>query len=588
MGSLLLAMLALLNGCGLDGQGLDGQGADSAAMVTLAVANAPAPATVAAPSVSATTTSTATATALGASGAPMQFGAQTHFSQGWPMSTLTLADQIAAPLLRDSLPWSVGEPARGRYAFDGLAAQALGAACASGKRLVLTIVPVHPAYDGGLWVWSDDGRAGYAAYLDALATRFGTCLAGVEMGNEINGANVLKYPAGTDVPAAYVRMAQAVRARIGGRTALLAASTNMIGTGFLKPYFAAGLLGQVDALTVHPYRLRGEGLDVELAHLNAVMDGYGRRLPVWATEFSVDTADRAQAAGELVKQATLMAGAGVPQALWYALIDQRYFPNMGLFAGTAIKDQGKAFAVMQPILALGRPVRLDMGDPLVFAWRFGADTTVIWGSPRPLSVSGGSVVDPVGQPVGSATLGERPLIVRGTTAIGIGASNWVADTLMGWGTAQWRYYARTGTGSAPADTALELWDDSYTSYYGGKWFKPLRINATSAAVAGTGSNPTRAVWRYTAPTAQSLDWRGCFAKANSGDGVDIVLARNGKPVWSGILVTRQQPGPVALDLAAGDTVDLIVGPNQTFGGDAFNYRAVLFRRGTGTDVTCPG
>ncbi|MEO0031642.1 MAG: hypothetical protein RIS94_1400 [Pseudomonadota bacterium] len=577
MGSMLLAMLALLNGCGL---GSDTSGAVPMVTLGMAAPSTPIPVTPAA-----TTSASSTTWALASAGPPMQLGAQTHFSQGWPLSTLSLADQAGAPTLRDALPWSVGEPVRGTYAFSGAAAQALDAACSSGKRLILTIVPTNPAYDGGLWVWSAEGRTAYAAYLDALVTKFGTCLAGIEMGNEINGANVLKYPAGTDAPTAYVQMAQAVRARIGGRTAILAASTNMIGTGFLKPYFAAGLLQQVDALTVHPYRLRGEGLDVELAHLDAVMDSYGRRVPVWATEFSVDTSDRAYAAGELVKQATLMAAAGVPQASWYALIDQRYFPNMGLFAGTTPKDQAKAFALMQPILALGRPRRIDMGDPLVFAWRFGADTSVIWGAPRPLTITGGSVVDPTGLPIGGTTVAERPLIVRGTTAIGAGPSNWVADTLMGWGSPQWRYFARTG---AATDTALELWDDTYTSYFGGKWFKPLRINATSAAVAGTGSSPTRAVWRYIAPTAQSLDLRGCFMKANSGDGVDLTVTKNGKVLWSAILTTSQTPGPIALDLAAGDKVDLVAGPNQTFGGDAFNYRAVLFRRGTSTAVSCPG
>jgi hypothetical protein len=61
--------------------------------------------------------------------------------------------------------------------------------------------------------------------------------------------------------------------------------------------------------------------------------------------------------------------------------------------------------------------------------------------------------------------------------------------------------------------------------------------------------------------------------------VDLTVLRNGKAVWQGVLTTTLQPGPVAVDLAKGDKLDLVAGPNQTFGGDAFFYRVVLFRRG---------
>jgi hypothetical protein len=92
-----------------------------------------------------------------------------------------------------------------------------------------------------------------------------------------------------------------------------------------------------------------------------------------------------------------------------------------------------------------------------------------------------------------------------------------------------------------ADTALDWLDDTWTGYYGNKYSKPLRINATSAAPAGDAANPLRAVWRYTAPVAQAIDLRGCFAKTASGDGVDLTVQRNGKAVWQGVLTTTLQP-----------------------------------------------
>ncbi|OYU33846.1 hypothetical protein [Novosphingobium sp. PASSN1] len=515
---------------------------------------------------------------------PMVLGVQTHFSQGWPASTLALAQQVSAPMLRDSLPWAEAEKARGSYDLGTPAAQALSAACASGQRLLLTAVPVNPLYDGGQWVSSAAGNAAFAAYLAALADRFGPCLAGIEVGNEINGPGTLLYPAGTNRAAAYVATLKAVRGRLGGRTAILGGSTNTIGTGFLKTLFAAGMLGEVDGIAVHPYRSRAEGLDVELGALNAAMDAAGRRVPIWASELSLDTRDQTMAADELTKQATMLAAGGAAQASWYALIDQRWYPNMGLFAGTTPKAQMRAFRLMQQVLAQGRPQRLDLGDPLLFAYRFGTDTTVVWGAPRTITVEGGDVRDATGAPVPIASVSERPLVITGTTAIRFGSSTWIADTLMGWGTPQWRYAVRL---KADATYRLPLFDDQFTSYFGDRWYRPLRINTTSAAPGGTGAAPLRAVWRHVAPVAETLDVGGCFAKGAAGDGVNLTVTAGGKVLWRGVLTGQLQLPPLSADLAAGEALELVAGPNQTAGGDSFNLRLVLFQRGAGEPVACP-
>ncbi|MFM9937647.1 MAG: hypothetical protein ACKVOL_15785 [Novosphingobium sp.] len=515
---------------------------------------------------------------------PMTLGVQTHFSQGWPAAALAQAQQVSAPMLRDSLPWAAGETVRGRYTLDSAAAQTLGAACTSGQRIMLTVVPTNPLYDSGYWVWSPAGNAAFAAYLAALVDRFGPCLAGIEIGNELNGSGTLLYPAGADRAAAYVRTLKAARSQIGGRTAILGGSTNMIGTGFLKPLFSAGMLGEVDGIAVHPYRTRAEGLDVELAALNAAMDAAGRRVPVWASEFSLDTANQPLAAGELVKQATMLAAGGAAQASWYALIDQRWFPNMGLYAAAAPKAQARAFQQMQRLLALGRPKRLDLGDPLLFAYRFGADTTVVWGAPRALAVEGGAVSDATGAPLATPSVSETPLVISGTTSLRFGPSTWIADTLMGWGTPQWKLLVRP---KGETSYRLPLFDDQFTSYFGDRWYRPLRINTTSAAPAGTGAAPIRAVWRHVAPVAEAVEIGGCFAKGPLGDGVDLTVMAGSKVLWRGVLTARLQLPLLSADLAPGEWIDLVAGPNQTSGGDSFSYRLVLFQRGAREQVECP-
>jgi hypothetical protein len=424
----------------------------------------------------------------------------------------------------------------------------------------------------------------FAGYLAALVNRFGSCLAGIEVGNEINGPGTLIYPAGTDRAAAYVATLKAVRAQIGGRTAILGGSTNTIGTGFLKTLFAAGMLGEVDAVAVHPYRARVEGLDIELAALNAAMDAAGRRVPIWASEFSRDTRDERLAAGELVKQVTMLAAAGVAQASWYALTDQRWYPSMGLFAGSAPKAQASAFRIMQQLLALGRPQRLDLGDPLLFAYRFGVNTTIVWGAPRALTIEGGMMTDAAGARMRPTFVSESPLVITGTTVIRFGAATWIADTLMGWGTPQWRYVVRL---KADGGGRLPLFDDQFTSYFGDRWYRPLRINNSSAAPGGTDAAPMRAVWQHVAPEAEQVDVGGCFAKNAVGDGVDLAVSAGGRVLWRGVLTGQLQLPPLNADLAQGETLELVAGPNQTAGGDAFNYRLVLFQRGRGLPVACP-
>jgi hypothetical protein len=179
---------------------------------------------------------------------------------------------------------------------------------------------------------------------------------------------------------------------------------------------------------------------------------------------------------------------------------------------------------------------------------------------------------------------EAPLVITGTDAIRFGPSTWIADTLMGWGTPQWRMLART---KGETTYRLPLFEDQFTSYFGDRWYRPLRINTTSAAPAGTGAAPIRAVWRHIAPAAEAIDIGGCFAKGQAGDGVDLTVMAGSKMLWRGVLTARLQLPPLSADLAPGEWIDLIAGPNQTMGGDSFTYRLVLFQRGGSEPVDCP-
>lgn len=513
------------------------------------------------------------------------FGVQTHFSQGWSPSWLGLADQIGARTLRDTVSWASVEKAPGSYDFSGAAVQTLASFCTGGGKLILAIAPENSLYDDGRPVHSDAGRIAYARYLNAVLARFGACVTAIEVGNEINNAGNLAYPAGTDRARTYVASLKTLRQVVKPahpEVAILGGSTNGVGTGFLETLFAAGGLAVMDGVAVHPYRGVAEGLDVEIQHLRDVMRRYGSPVPIWATEFSYDTTDKAAAAAGLVKSAAQLSASGVDHASWYALVDQKWFPNMGLFAGTSIKPTGLAYAaIVQRLFTYGRAVRVNAGDSLTYLYRFGAARWLAWGAPRTLTFSGAPIIRDIygtARAGASVQLGSEPVIVEGASGFTAGPRDVVADTMLQYGQSPWSYYRRSANNK---DVALSLFDNDYTSFFGDQWSKPLRVNVTSAAPAGTGASPMRAVIRYSSPKKQRLDLAACFSKTSAGDGVDYKVMHNGITVAGGILTDKAAISALPLDLATGDTIDLIVGPNQTYGDDSFSYRMQLAVRGRG-------
>lgn len=516
--------------------------------------------------------------------APFSFGVQTHFYQGWSPNWLSLTGQAGTRLLRDTVPWAGSEKAPRVYDFSGTAAATLLGHCATGGKLILTIVPSHPLYDGGRSVSSDAGRAAYAAYVDALLRRFGPCVTAIEVGNEVNGANALNYPAGLARGTTYTALLRTLYARVKPafpNVSILGGSANTVGTGFLEELFKAGALAHVDGFAIHPYRSHGEGLALEIEHLNEVMARYGTPKPVWATEFSYDGPDQRLVAAGLVKSVIEMYAAGVTKASWYSLVDQKWFPNMGLFRNGAIKPAGQAYRMLTDrVLSYGKPVRADTGALPIAVYRIGTDRWIAWGNAATLTFNQGVVVrDITGASIATGTrvtLGAEPVLVEGGTAFSVTDAPVVADTLMQWGKAPWSYARRDNR----SETPLGWFDTDFTSHFGDRWSKPLRINNSSAAPAGDGAAPMRAVVRYTAPTAQSVELNACFSKsAATGDGVDYRIERNGQLLSSGVLVNQTAIRSLRLTLAAGDRVDLVFGPNQTYGNDSFNYRATLNRPG---------
>lgn len=524
-------------------------------------------------------------------GRGMVLGVATHFDQGWPIGLLAQVRAVGAQSIRDDVPWAKGEPRPGVYDFSEARLGFARRACANGSDVLIVVDPRHPAYDGGDTAHSPEAQRAFAVYLGKLIDQLPKgCIAGIEIGNEINGDKALKVPDGVDPIATYVAVLRAVRDAVHAahpEVAIVGASTNVIGTGFIEKIAAAGGLAQMDAVAVHPYRNVADAVDLELERLHAAMARHGTPKPVWATEFGNYFADPAAAPPLLVKMATMLAAAGVQRSYWYALTDESYFSNMGLFdAQTRDKPAADAFRLVRGQLLGDRPpVRVDTGDRRSFVYRLASGGHVLWGDPRPLTVTGGKTVrDARGRAIAPpAQLSDDPIVLAPGTRFRLGASPVLADSLPEFGRAPWTYLAQPATGAA---VPLEMRDWQWTSFYGKPGLDPLQVSAWSLAPTGDGAGATRVVLRYTAPLAIKAELSACFNAPAKGDSLDVQVLGNGRPLHAAVVTQQTRIQGVAVDLAAGQAMDVVVGPHQGGNHGAVGYRVRLVRPGAALTPAC--
>lgn len=518
--------------------------------------------------------------------APVQLGVNTHFGQGWPPSRWPLLTRSDAPVVRDGLRWPLIEPTPGRIDLSPTKIAHIDRLCDRGIRVILGTGLTHPGYDAGKTVHSPTGRAALARYLARVAERFKTCLAAIEVGNEINLKPNITGPAAVDPVQSYVAILRAVYPQVKAaapNVAVLGGSVNVVGTGFLTDLAEAGMLDVVDGVAVHPYRQDPTNVDWELRRLQAALDAHGPHRPIWATEFSRDFPDPAAAPDFLAKMVTLMGSVGVVQQTWYALVDQPGFPTMGLYqTDTDEKPVGKAFRYWQGLLPRGAPVR-QSGDPLLFHYRFGADRQIVWGSPRSVRIIGALTArNSRGEIIPApARIDETPVIFEGAGQLQFGTSPVLADSLAEYGRAPWTYIGQKGAGPL---LPLGVTDWRYTSFIAHPTLRPSAVNQLGLVTAGGGSSGIGLTVRYTAPEAGPLVAVACLTRRNTqGDGVILRISRNAAVVSTTLVTAPTNQISVPLTLRAGETVNFTIVPGKTGVGDQYLYRYRMIR----PDSTAP-
>jgi polysaccharide biosynthesis protein PslG len=214
---------------------------------------------------------------------------------------IALARSVGAKLVRVDVPWSVMQPsAPGVFAPRALAFmdRLVSDAAASGIRVITTAddtpcwassAPaglLRKCVAGGAskanaWPPREPGQ--YAAFVAALAARYGTRLAAIEVWNEPDQANE-DYFAGPGKPRRYAAVLRAAYPAIKAANANVSVlAGSLVGSNgvFLRALYAAGIKGYYDGLSVHFYTLTLGSLraihEVQLAN--------GDSKPLWLAEF---------------------------------------------------------------------------------------------------------------------------------------------------------------------------------------------------------------------------------------------------------------------------------------------------------------
>jgi hypothetical protein len=329
-----------------------------------------------------------------------------------------------AQAMRDTVTWGKVEQQPGNYQFTPKNSGYVDIACKQSIPVLLMIAPRNNLYDGGMAVFSPSGQSALARYVGRLVDRF-PCVVGIEVGNEINTASS-KWPSSADKPAMYVAMLKAVRQELNRhprRVALVGGSSIGVSADFHTRLFAAGELPLIDAVAVHPYIGNPDLLPGQFAKLRAAMAAYGASKAIWATEFGNWYKTPDAAPPHALKVMTIMSAGGVQRAFWYALIDEAWYPNMGLYSAAGGKPALDTYrTALRRLLSSGNAHRVPTKDPASFVYRFGMGPFVLWGRTRPLRLpAGAKAYDARGRPIPAPPmLGADPIVVDSPQGLQLG------------------------------------------------------------------------------------------------------------------------------------------------------------------------
>ncbi|WP_282119264.1 hypothetical protein [Ruegeria atlantica] len=511
---------------------------------------------------------------------PFHLGVQTHMEQGWANSAIRLARDMGATHLRDEIGWAKAEKQPGVYNFD-VADKYMLPIIKQGMTPLIVITDTNPLYDNGDTPHSNEGRKAMAAWVSAIFSHYGVNNVQIEIGNEVNADDFVSGPFTEDPPAYFASLVRAVRDRLDQdhpEAHIMCAGLNTIGIGFYRAFFQSGGLDSCDAISVHPYRDNPDTLLIELSRLTSLMEDFGGARPIYVTEFGQWFDDPHDAPDYMVKMVSQLATAGVTDAYWYALLDEEWWPNMGLLDKNAQnrKPAADAFELLQgTLLPLGRPTARDSVDTVhIYEFGDGGNGFVVWGSEADIEVTGkASYFDTRGRPIEAiSVLSDTPVVITGQgLEVRLTSPGNSADTQYQFNQPPWSYFARRPeVGIVP----LEVIDWRWPSFLGAPDLSPLNIGYNGITTARFDEEPYSAIERFTAKTAGSHTINGWWQAETTTEPSRLFIRHNDTILTEVDITTNRFSLPeITLDLQTGDVVEFEVTPTGP-GGDSFTTRRI--------------
>lgn len=529
------------------------------------------------------------------------FGVMTHFAQGWELDLIPLITRAGLSRVRDEAYWDTVERRRGEYDFSRYD-RYLQALRQAGIEPLMPMTFENKLYDDGNTPHTDAGREAYAAYGVALAKHVGPALGALEVWNEYNGS-WCKGPAAADRPRFYADMLKTAYQQIRAadpKVTVLGSGVVTIPLPFLDDLFRHGALANMDAVVIHPYRGKPEGVEQDIAALRALMRRYGGEKPIWATEYGYMDKDRHQPTVPklLVRHSVLMLSQGVQRMYWYLMRDYNDFVGMGLVHDP--KDPRGAYSPAPAYGAMAAMVRLLAGARFVareaeesysrtYVMRFdrgGEELRVCWAanlSRIRLDGADGLVkVDlmgnrsPVATPGGVVELAvdDTPFYLLGRVAkvnevpgpLRVVADSAADFSTKAQGESGWHYGyfdANQGQYQPAAFQPFEAKADQW----GEKWAGPMPFLGASADTLHPQVRGGKAVWairRWVSTVAGQLVLRGQFERDRQGDGCTVLVLVDGKPLYDqpigGPTTPTERRFELPVDAQVGTVIDFAVTP----------------------------
>ena len=258
---------------------------------------------------------------------PNGFGVNIHF-RGEPRDLDLIAD-AGFKFVRMDLAWEVVEKKKEVYEFESSGYDALTEGCSKrGIRILYILDYSNRLYESERSVRTEQGRRAFAAFAEAAAARYSGKGILWEIWNESNIKIFWKPEPNVDDYCKLVNITAPGIKKADKTGMVVAPATSTIPLKWIEDCFKRGILDQIDALTIHPYRPHPpETVIKDYARLRDLIKRYapqGKKMPVISGEWGYSNInwDNTRLSNE--KQAQYLAREflinlyqKIPVSIWY-------------------------------------------------------------------------------------------------------------------------------------------------------------------------------------------------------------------------------------------------------------------------------